>query len=64
MGCHTNILEVIEEIQLRRERKEKHIQVYIDFSSAYNTIDRRRLYTILKEKRILSDEEVNFLSFL
>ncbi len=33
----------------------------IDYKSGYNTINRERLYRILKDKNILTNDEVDFL---
>lgn len=38
--------------------------MFIDFSNAYDTIDRQRLNVILKEKNILNDEEIQLINFI
>jgi hypothetical protein len=38
--------------------------LFIDFSSAYNTVIRSKLYKRIREKDILSEEEVKFLELL
>ena len=43
--------------------KKTHL-LFIDFSSAYNNINRERLYSTLERKRILSDESLERLKFI
>ena len=38
--------------------------IFIDYKSAYNTINRKRLYNILKSNNILLPDEVDFLEGL
>lgn len=49
-----------------RKYKKKHRKsvIFIDFKSAYNTIFRSILYQILKDKEILTNDEVDFLKHL
>jgi hypothetical protein len=36
----------------------------IEYKSAYSTINRERLYQILNEKKILANDEVDFLQIM
>ena len=38
--------------------------VYIDLKSAYNTIDRKKLFNIIRKKEILNEQETDFLEML
>jgi len=38
--------------------------VFIDLRSAYNTIDRKRLFELIRAKNILKIKEANFLEML
>ena len=44
--------------------KDKINSVFIDFKSAYNTINRNKLFEILKKKEIFSDDELKFFRLL
>jgi hypothetical protein len=55
---------VMEAIMTRKLKQEETNLVYIDFSSAYDRVDRRRLMRILKEKKILTEEENQLVQFL
>jgi len=50
--------------QLKSRRRSKPIILFVDFSSAYHTIFRRKLMQKLRESRILDEEEVQFLEGL
>lgn len=38
--------------------------LFIDFSSAYNTVNRNILYKIIKNKKILENSELEFLKMM
>lgn len=38
--------------------------IFIDFKSAYNTINRPKLYHILRVRHILEDDEIDFIEAL
>ena len=38
--------------------------IFIDFQSAYNTINRNKLYSILRERKVLAEREISFLEAL
>ena len=46
---------------LKYKKKDAFYVVFIDFKSAYNTVNREILYNILKEKCILGEDEITFL---
>ena len=60
MGTHVNLMLLIDKLRRTRQR-EGDCCVFIDYKSAYNTVNRKRLYHILKTKKILLPEEVDFL---
>ena len=60
MGTHVNILLLVERLRAMK-KKQGECCIFIDYKSAYNTINRERLYRILKTKCILVDDEVDFL---
>ena len=60
MGTSVNILLLTERLRNTR-RRAGECCVFIDYKSAYNTVNRQRLYGILKAKNILLPEEVDFL---
>jgi hypothetical protein len=63
LGTSVNIQLLIEEAK-RWKKKDAMCMLFIDFKSAYNTIDRSRLYNILRDKQILNHEETEFLRYL
>jgi hypothetical protein len=60
MGTSVNILLLAQRLKSLKKRQGECC-VFIDYKSAYNTVNRHRLYRILKEKQILSNDEVDFL---
>lgn len=63
MSTQVNIKLLIERI-IQSKKKEGECTLFIDFKSAYNTINRKLLYKILREKQILEEDEVLFLEAL
>ena len=43
---------------------ESKFILFIDFKSAYNTVNREILYKRLVDKEILNKKEVNFLEYI
>ena len=60
MGTTVNILLLVERLRATKKRQGECC-LFIDYKSAYNTVNRSRLYRILKDKNILTHDEVNFL---
>ena len=46
------------------KKNAKECFVFIDFSSAYNTVKRSRLWEILRTKEILEENEIEFMRLL
>lgn len=44
--------------------KDKNIAIFIDFTAAYNTVIRTKLFEIIEKKNILAPEESQFLKEL
>ena len=63
MGTSVNILLLINRLRSIRKRQGECC-IFIDYKSAYNTVNRQRLYRILKEKNVLNHNEVDFLQGL
>ena len=60
MSTLTNNRRLIHYIQSYRAADNK-ILIFIDFKCAFNTIIRSKLYDILKDKHILTPEEIDFI---
>ena len=60
MSTLTNTRRLIHYIQSYRAADNK-ILIFIDFKCAFNTIIRSKLYDILKDKHILTPEEIDFI---
>ncbi len=63
MSTLTNIRRLIMDIKSYKSNDKKCL-IFIDFKSAFNTIDREILYDILHKKNILKSEEIDFLKAL
>ena len=59
-GTHLNIKLLTKKIRSYYKRENMTI-IFIDLKSAYNTVNRKKLYEIMKKKEILLDTEVDFL---
>ena len=46
------------------KKDQKLYAIFIDFKSAYDTIIRQKVYNLLKEKNILTKEEIIFMKCL
>lgn len=64
-GCGTglNIQLLLEKMRSYKKRDGKCV-VFIDFKSAYNTIQRDLLWDIMKRRNIMSDNDIQFLKTL
>jgi len=62
MGVDVNIWRLLN--QLKSKSKTKPVVVFVDFSSAYNTIYHRRLMEKLRESKILDEDEIRFIEGL
>jgi hypothetical protein len=60
MGTHVNIPLLIEKLW-NTKKKLGECCVMIDYKSDYNFINREWLYLILKDKNILTKDELDFL---
>ena len=59
-SCHLNIIRLMTRLDyLRRNKIHDYGTLFIDFSSAYNTINRRILYERLVKLKLLSENENN-----
>lgn len=63
LGTSVNIQLLIDKLR-NCKKKDGQCALFIDFKSAYNTIDRNILYRYMHEKNILEQEELNFLQHL
>ena len=62
-GTHLNIQLLLEKLR-ESKKKDGMCCLFIDFKSAYNTINRQKLYELLIRKGILELNEVLFLQTL
>jgi hypothetical protein len=60
MGTSVNILLLTERLR-NCKRRDGECCIFIDYKSAYNTINRKRLYAIMKRKKILPEADIDFL---
>jgi hypothetical protein len=60
MGTHFNILLLVEKLR-NNKRKQGECCLFIDYKSAYNTLNRDLLYRILKDNEILNNDKVDLL---
>jgi hypothetical protein len=63
MGTHVNLHLLIEKLRTSR-RRDGMCCIFIDYKSAYNTVNRDLLYTALVNKRILTADEARFMERL
>eukprot|EP01017_Pseudomicrothorax_dubius_P037607 TRINITY_DN5534_c0_g5_i4.p1 TRINITY_DN5534_c0_g5~~TRINITY_DN5534_c0_g5_i4.p1 ORF type:complete len:478 (-),score=50.27 TRINITY_DN5534_c0_g5_i4:595-2028(-) len=64
MGCDVNLYRLTKRIAEVKTSPIKHAIIFVDFSSAYNTVDRELLYQAVLSKRILEIHEVKWLRSL
>lgn len=48
----------------QEKNKEKLRMFFIDLSNAYDSIERTKLYEILRKKQILNNEEIQLIKFI
>jgi hypothetical protein len=58
-----NLRRIVKEIK-QFVKKDKKILIFIDYKSAYNTVNRKILYERVKKKNILNADELSFLECL
>jgi hypothetical protein len=63
IGNSLNLLMLVERL-LNIMKREGGCCILVDYKSPYNTVNRKRLYGIMKRKHILADDEVDFLESL
>ena len=64
MGIQVNLVRALERITMRTQKKMSVYGLFIDFSNAYNSIPHALLFKKLREKKVLEDDEVEFLEQL
>ena len=64
MGIQVNLVRALERITLRTNQKKIVYGLFIDFSNAYNSIPHELLFAKLRAKKILKNDEINFLEQL
>ena len=64
MGIQVNLTRAMERITTRTKAGRSIFGLFIDFSHAYNSIPHTLLFTKLRQKNILLEEEVNYLEQL
>ncbi|KAM3146248.1 hypothetical protein pb186bvf_001593 [Paramecium bursaria] len=57
--CHSRLINILKREQ--GNKSSKKICLFIDFRSAYNCVNRKKLFSILKSKKIFTFEELKFL---
>jgi len=57
-----NLVRALERITIRTQKKMSVYGLFIDFSNAYNSIPHALLFKKLREKKVLEDDEVEFLA--
>lgn len=50
-------------LECQKHKNEGYV-IFVDFSSAYDTIQRKKLYEILHTKRILNESKIQILKFV
>jgi hypothetical protein len=63
IGTQVNITQILSIFGNARV-KDHQCALFIDLKSAYNTVDRQKLYAILRQKSILENSELEFLKAL
>ena len=58
MGTQVNIECVLEKIKQIKSSSQNLCLLFIDFKSAYNSINRSKVYEILFSEKILNNEEI------
>ena len=63
MGIFVNLQRAVKRIQLRTngERKQFCYGLFIDYANAYNLVPHKLLFEKLRAKKVMLEEEINFL---
>ncbi len=65
LGTHVNLIQVIKRIIKSQEKKGLENDAFlINFSNAYNTDDREKIYDLMQKKDILKSNEILFMKKL
>ena len=64
IGIQVNLVRAMERITLRTSQKKYVYGLFIDFSNAYNSIPHSLLFQKLRNKKVLSDDEIDYLEQL
>jgi len=64
MGIQVNLVRAMERITLRTKQKKYAYGLFIDFRNAYNSVPHSLLFKKLRIKKILDDDEIDFLEQL
>ena len=64
MGVQVNLTRALERITLRTRRRRTVFGLFIDFGNAYNSVPHSLLFSKLRQKKILEEDEVCFLEQL
>ena len=64
MGIQVNLVRALERIKLRTDKGRCVYGLFIDFSNAYNSIPHCLLFKKLREKKVLEEDEINYLEQL
>ena len=60
-SVYVNVDRLLEYVQWRRNNGLRTYLLFLDFSSAYNTVLHSELFRILRERRVMSDVEIQLL---
>jgi hypothetical protein len=63
MGTSVNILLLTERLR-NCKRRDGECCIFINYKSASKKINRRRLYAIMKSKKILPEEDIDILKYM
>jgi hypothetical protein len=63
IGTSVNLRRLVRQIK-QFTKKDKKVLIFIDYKSAYNTVNRKILYERVKKKNILNADELSFLECL
>ncbi len=64
VGIQVNLTRALNRIRLRTNESKNVYGVFIDFTQAYNSVPHKLLFQKLRHKKILDDDEIDFLEQL
>ena len=64
IGIQVNLVRTMERIKLRTHQNKCTYGLFIDFSNAYNSIPHSLLFQKLRKKKVLEENEIEFLEQL